>query len=75
MKKKGYHIDPSPKEKGTEPLFRIIYFIDVNASNALEAAKLAHQIMTDSDSMLPVLEVMDWKGKVVTVDLSKELKG
>ncbi|MFA6175045.1 MAG: hypothetical protein WC765_00530 [Phycisphaerae bacterium] len=72
---KNYQIEPPPRDKGSEPLFRVIYVIDVNASNALEAARLTHQIMTDPDSMLPVLEVIDWKGRVVTVDLSKELKG
>jgi len=72
MEKKGYHIDPPPKESGTEPLFRVVYVIDVNASSALRAAKQTHQIMIDPDSMLPVLEVMDYKGKVVTIDLSKK---
>jgi UDP-N-acetylmuramyl tripeptide synthase len=72
MRCKCHKISPPPKEKGN---FRVIYVIDVNASNALLAAKLTHQIMTDPDSILPVLEVMDCKGKVVTVDLSKKLKG
>jgi hypothetical protein len=69
---KCYKISPPPKEKGN---FRVIYVIDVNASSILEAAKSAHQIMTDPDSILPVLEVIDCKGKVVTVDLSKKSKG
>lgn len=75
MSSKNYQIEPPPTGKGSEPLFRVIYVIDVNASSVLEAAKLTHQIMIDPDSMLPVLEVMNCKGKVVTIDLSKKLKG
>jgi len=72
MSCKNYQIEPPPKDKGSEPLFRVVYAIDVSAPNALEAAKLTHQIMTDPDSMLPVLQVMNSKGKVVTIDLSKK---
>ena len=68
---KSYQIQPPPKDRGGEPLFRIVYVIDVSASSALKAAKLTHQIMTDSDSILPVLQVIDCKGNVVTIDLSK----
>ena len=68
---KCYKISPPPEDKG---LFRVIYVIDVNASSILEAAKSTHQIMADPDSILPVLDVMDCKGKVVTIDLSKKLK-
>ncbi len=65
-----------PAEKGDKPLFRVIYVIDVNATDALEAAKLTYQIMTDPDSLPPVLEVMDHKGNVEKIDLSeKDLKG
>lgn len=71
MKRRNFQIKPPVKEKGLEPLYRVIYIIDVNASGTLEAAKLVHQIMTDPDSILPVLQVMDYKGKVVTIDLSK----
>ena len=67
-----FHIQPPPAEKGDEPLFRVIYVIDVNAANSLEAAKLVHQIMTDPDSMPPVLEVMDHEGKVEKIDLSEK---
>jgi hypothetical protein len=72
MSSKDLRIEPPPNDNGSEPLFRVVYVIDVSASNALEAAKLTHQIMTDPDSMLPVLQVMDSKGKVVTIDLSKQ---
>lgn len=69
---KTYHIQPPPIEKGGEPLFRVIYVIDVNAADSFEAAKLTHQIMTDPDSMLPVLEVMDQTGEVEKIDLSEK---
>jgi len=72
MSNKNYQIEPPPKDRGSEPLFRVIYVIDVSARNTLEAAKLTHQIMTDPNSMLPVLQVMDCKGNVVTIDLSKQ---
>ena len=68
-----FDIQPPPVETGNEPLFRVIYVIDVNAADALEAAKLAHQIMTDPDSMPPVLEVMDHKGNVEKIDLSEKI--
>jgi len=72
MSVKDYQIEPPPKDRGSEPLFRVVYVIDVNAPSTLEAAKLTHQIMTDPDSMPPVLEVMDCKGTVVKIDLSKD---
>jgi hypothetical protein len=72
MSSKDYRIEPPPKDRGSEPLFRVVYVIDVNALNALEAAKLTHQIMTDPDSLLPVLDVIDGCGKVVNIDLSKD---
>jgi len=70
---KTYHIQPPPTEKGDEPLFRVIYVIDVNAADSLEAAKLVHQIMTDPDSLPPVLEVMDHTGKVEKIALSEKI--
>ena len=72
MSSKDYRIEPPPKDRGSEPLFRVVYVIDVNALNALEAAKLTHQIMTDPDSMPPVLHIIDGCGKVVKIDLSKD---
>lgn len=72
MSSKNYQIEPPPNDKGSEPLFRVVYVIDVSAPNVLEAAKLTHRIMTDPDSLSPVLEVMDCKGTVVKIDLSKD---
>ena len=70
---KTFQIQPPPVEKGNEPLFRVIYIIDVNAADSLEAAKLVHQIMIDPDSLPPVLEVMDHKGNVEKIDLSEKI--
>ena len=67
-----FNIQPPLKEKGDEPLFRVIYIIDVNSSDAQEAAEFTHQIMTDPKSLPPVLQVMDCEGKVVKIDLSKD---
>lgn len=67
---KSFHIQPPPAEKGNKPLFRVIYVIDVNTSDFMEAARLTYQIMTDPHSLPPVLEVMDHKGEVEKIDLN-----
>jgi len=64
------NIKPPPRESGSEPLFRVVYVIDVNAVDALEAAKFAYQIMSDPTSMAPVLQVLDHSGKLKVMDLS-----
>ena len=69
MSGRDYRIEPPPKEKG---LYRVIYVIDIGAENPLEAAKKTHEIMTDPDSIAPVLEVIDSSGKRVKIDLSKD---
>lgn len=63
-----FRTDLPLSEKG---LYRVIYEIDVGASSVIEAAKTAHDIMSDSDSLLPVLDVIDNKGNKVQIDLSK----
>jgi len=68
----GLKIDPPPKEKGDEPLFRIVYIIDVNAGDVHEAAEFTHRIMADPDSLRPVLHVIDSKGACTEVDLSAD---
>ena len=59
------------KEKG---LYRVIYEIDVGAKSAVEAAKQVHEIMTDLDSLSPVLDVIDNRGNKVRIDLSQRKK-
>jgi hypothetical protein len=66
----GMVIDPPPAEDGQEPLFRVVYAIDVSTTDPLAAARQAHRVMADDDSLPPVLDVMDHNGKVVRVDLS-----
>lgn len=68
----GLKIDPPPKEKGDEPLFRVVYIIDVNSSDVREAAEYTHRIMTDPYSLLPMLHVIDFKGNSTEVDLSAD---
>ena len=68
----GLRVDPPPEEMGPEPLYTAVYIIDVNAANVHEAAEYAHRIMTDPDSMRPVLLVIDSKGGCATVDLSDD---
>jgi len=64
-------ISPPPDEKG---LFRAIYVIDVGAGNVNEAALNAYEMMSDADSLPPVLEVIDNKGNKIRIDLSKRKK-
>ena len=69
---RGLKIGPPPKENGQEPLYRVVYTIDVNAKNAHQAAKHAHRIMTHPDSMRPVLQIVDSDGIHTEVDLSED---
>ena len=70
--KRGLVIEPPPREDSEEPLFRVVYVIDVNAAGVRDAAEYTHRIMIDPDSLAPVLHVIDGKGKAVTIDLSQE---
>lgn len=65
-------IDPPPQEEGPELLYRAVYAIDVNAHNAHQAAERAYDIMTDPESMRPVLYVLDGDGSQSIVDLAAE---
>jgi hypothetical protein len=68
----GLKIDPPPKEEGDEPLFRVVYIIDVDAGDVREAAEYTHRIMSDPESLRPILHVIDSKGNSTEVDLSKD---
>jgi hypothetical protein len=72
MTRDGLKIDPPPDEKGDEPLFRVVYVIDVNAGDVREAAEYTHRIMTDPESLPPVLQIIDSKGICTQVDLSAD---
>ena len=65
----GLHIEPPPTEDG---LFRVVYVIDVNASDAKAAARETHETMIDPDSLAPVLHVLDPEGTQTTIDLSQD---
>ena len=64
-------IEPPHEEKGDEPLFRVVYVIDVNAGEVREAAEYTYRIMTDPESLPPVLQVIDSKGHNTEIDLSE----
>ena len=66
------HIDPPPSEIGPEPLFRVVYVIDLNAPNPKAAAQETHKIFLDPESIAPVLDVLDAQGHVTTIDLSQD---
>lgn len=72
MSKVGLQIEPPPKEKGPESLYRVVYAIDVNAPNPPQAAERAYEIMKDPASLPPVLEVLVSSGRCTRVDLSQE---
>ncbi len=65
----GLLIEPPPNQKN---LSRVVYSIDVDASGPHDAAEYVYQIMTDPDSLPPLLEVIDSKGNKVEIDLSNE---
>jgi hypothetical protein len=68
----GLLISPPPREGKGQPLFRVIYTIDVNGRRPLDAARQAYQIMVDPESWRPVLSVMDRHGRVTRIDLSDQ---
>jgi hypothetical protein len=72
MAYEGLKIEPPPKEKGDESLFRVVYIIDVNSGDIREAAEYTYRIMTDPKSLRPVLHVIDFRGNTTVVDLSKD---
>ena len=75
MAYEGLKIEPPPKEKSDEPLFRVVYIIDVNSGDVREAAEYTHRIMTDPHSLPPVLYIINSNGKSTQVDLSKDCVG
>ena len=68
---KGLTIEPPPREAGPEWLYRVIYMIDINAKSPRQAAKRAHTLMQDPESMPPVLDILDSTGRRTRVDLSE----
>ena len=68
----GLKIDPPPKDNSQEPLYRVVYTIDVGAKDPHQAAENTHRIMTDPNSMLPVLQVVDFNGACTEIDLSED---
>ena len=71
MSSKDYIISPPPKEKVKEQLFRVIYAIDVGASDERNAAETAWQMMRAEDAFEPVMVVLDSEGKQTKLDLSE----
>ena len=74
MKKKNYIIKPPSEDKGKEPLFRVVYSIDVDALDETKAAEKAWHMMRDKDSLEPILIVIDSQGKQTQLDLSNILE-
>ncbi|MBL7107671.1 MAG: hypothetical protein ISS77_08725 [Phycisphaerae bacterium] len=74
MSSKDYKISPPPKDSGAEPLFRVVYAIDVNASNEQKAAEQAWQMMRAKNAFDPILMVLDSEGKQTKLDLSDLLE-
>ena len=74
MSSKDYTISPPPKDEGHEPLFRVIYAIDVNATNQKKAAQTAWQMMRAEDAFGPILVIMDSEGNTVKFDLNDHVQ-
>ncbi len=75
MRSPGLQILPPPKEEGPQPLYRVVYVIDVGGRDSHEAAQAACEMMSAPDSMRPVLHVLDADGHAVDLDLSDEHMG
>jgi len=72
MKGKGYNtVTPPPNDRAPGLLFWVIYTIDVDAPDAVAAARQASQGMRAPGAPAPVLTVMDNKGHCTTIDLSE----
>jgi hypothetical protein len=74
MSDKDYMIPPPPKDTGEEPLFRVVYEIDVNAADERQAAEQTWQMMQAKDAFDPILMVLDAQGKQALFDLSECLE-
>jgi hypothetical protein len=74
MSSKDYRITPPPKDAGKEPLFRVVYAIDVNAADERQAAETAWQMMRAKNAFDPILMVLDSEGKQTKLDLSEYLE-
>jgi len=70
MPSSTFMIEPPPTEAGPEPLYRVVYMIDINAKTPRQAAERVHMLMQDPESMPPVLDVLDSHGRRTRVDLS-----
>ena len=70
MPSKKLMIEPPPTEAGLEPLYRVVYMIDINAKDPRQAAERVHTLMQDTESMPPVLDVLDSHWQRTRVDLS-----
>ncbi len=68
---KNYQIAAPPDEKD---LFRVVYVIDVGADDVTQAAWNAYEMMSQSDALPPVLEVINNQGDRVRIDLSRRKK-
>ena len=55
-------------------MFRVIYSIDVGASDFLNAAETAWKIMRAEDALFPVLIILDSEGEQMKIDLSEHLE-
>lgn len=66
---KGFWIEAPRKVSDPDPLYRVLYVIDLNAADPEEAARKAHRYMASPTSMAPSLDVIDHTGHVVTIDV------
>jgi uncharacterized protein (DUF1330 family) len=75
ISRKGTTVVIQPPEahelEGVRKPYRVIYMIDVEANNPMEAAKEVEDIL-DSMEYRPILQVIDSNANVVTIDLEDQ---
>ncbi len=72
MRSPGLQILPPPKEESPQPLYRVVYVIDVGGRDSRQAAQAAYEMMSAPDSMRPVLHALDADGRDTILDLAED---
>lgn len=67
----GLLFEPPEHAAGQQPLFRVVYIIDLHAANPRQAAASVHRILRDPESLAPALQVLGQEGDVTLIDLAE----
>jgi hypothetical protein len=69
--RRNISIPPPPVEKGAQTLYRVVFVIDLPAKGPDSAAQQAQDMMSDLNSWPPILQVIDHRGRITTIDLAR----